>query len=96
MRSSVDRNVKLTLDFKLFTADNGELSDKMNFSEAKSEMKQLLGRVDPSELPRLISWIQGSGGRERTPSYPAVMHEHPSAAMNWSHWSHVRTNARFC
>lgn len=33
----------------------------MNFSEAKSEMKQLLGRVDPSELPRLISWIQGSG-----------------------------------
>lgn len=24
-------------------------------------MKQLLGRVDPSELPRLINWIQGSG-----------------------------------
>ncbi|CAF89627.1 unnamed protein product [Tetraodon nigroviridis] len=32
----------------------------MNFSEAKSEMMQLLGRVDPSELPRLINWIQGS------------------------------------
>lgn len=33
----------------------------MNFSDAKSEMKQLLGRVDPSELPKLINWIQGSG-----------------------------------
>lgn len=41
--------------------DNVELLDKMNFPEAKSEIKRLLGRVDPSELPRLINWIQGSG-----------------------------------
>lgn len=33
----------------------------MNFSEAKAEIKQLLGRMDPSELPRLINWIQESG-----------------------------------
>lgn len=33
----------------------------MNFSEAKSEVKQLLSRVDPSDLPRLINWIRESG-----------------------------------
>lgn len=34
---------------------------EMNFSEAKSEVKQLLSRVDPSDVPRLINWIRESG-----------------------------------
>ncbi|XP_003962864.3 uncharacterized protein [Takifugu rubripes] len=33
---------------------------EMNFSEAKSEVKLLLSRVDPSDLPRLINWIRES------------------------------------
>ncbi len=33
----------------------------MNFVEAKSEMKQLLNNVNPSELPKLLNWIKNSG-----------------------------------
>nr|XP_020442033.1 uncharacterized protein LOC109951720 isoform X1 [Monopterus albus] len=32
----------------------------MNFSEAKSELKQLLSSVSPSELPKLLDWIRNS------------------------------------
>ncbi|XP_050923936.1 uncharacterized protein zgc:109986 [Lates calcarifer] len=32
----------------------------MNFSEAKSELKQLLSRVSPSELPKLLDWLRNS------------------------------------
>ncbi|XP_069008905.1 uncharacterized protein [Embiotoca jacksoni] len=32
----------------------------MNFSEAKSELKQLLSRVSPAELPRLLDWMRNS------------------------------------
>ncbi|XP_038583980.1 uncharacterized protein zgc:109986 isoform X2 [Micropterus salmoides] len=32
----------------------------MDFSEAKSRVKQLLSHVTPSELPRLLSWIRTS------------------------------------
>ncbi|XP_068195371.1 uncharacterized protein zgc:109986 [Antennarius striatus] len=32
----------------------------MNFSEAKSELKQLLNRVNPSELSKLLNWIRNS------------------------------------
>ncbi|XP_044021539.1 uncharacterized protein zgc:109986 isoform X2 [Siniperca chuatsi] len=32
----------------------------MNFSEAKSEVKQLLSNVNPSELPKLLNWIRHS------------------------------------
>ncbi|XP_022053566.1 uncharacterized protein zgc:109986 isoform X1 [Acanthochromis polyacanthus] len=32
----------------------------MNFCEAKSELKQLLSRVDPSELPKLLDWMKNS------------------------------------
>ncbi|XP_026164141.1 uncharacterized protein LOC113131273 isoform X2 [Mastacembelus armatus] len=32
----------------------------MNLSEAQSEMKQLLSRVSPSELPKLLDWIRTS------------------------------------
>ncbi|XP_008275334.1 uncharacterized protein LOC103353920 isoform X2 [Stegastes partitus] len=32
----------------------------MNFCEAKSELKQLLSRVDPSEMPKLLDWMKNS------------------------------------
>ncbi|XP_040916700.1 uncharacterized protein zgc:109986 isoform X2 [Toxotes jaculatrix] len=32
----------------------------MNLSEAKSELKQLLSRVSPPELPKLLDWIRSS------------------------------------
>ncbi|XP_070776934.1 uncharacterized protein [Enoplosus armatus] len=32
----------------------------MNFCEAKSEVKQLLNKVNPSELPKLLNWIRNS------------------------------------
>ncbi|XP_056249626.1 uncharacterized protein zgc:109986 [Seriola aureovittata] len=32
----------------------------MDFSEAKSELKHLLRRVSPSELPKLLDWIRNS------------------------------------
>ncbi|XP_074548367.1 uncharacterized protein LOC141806644 [Halichoeres trimaculatus] len=32
----------------------------MNFNEAKNELKQLLSRTDPAQLPRLLSWIRNS------------------------------------
>ncbi|XP_022621872.1 uncharacterized protein LOC111237171 [Seriola dumerili] len=32
----------------------------MNLSEAKSELKHLLSRVSPSELPKLLDWIRNS------------------------------------
>ncbi|KAG7238085.1 hypothetical protein INR49_031439 [Caranx melampygus] len=32
----------------------------MNFTEAKTELKQLLSRVSPSELPRVLDWIRNS------------------------------------
>lgn len=33
----------------------------MNFPEAKSELKQLLSKVSPTELPKLLDWIRKSG-----------------------------------
>ncbi|XP_041810039.1 uncharacterized protein zgc:109986 isoform X2 [Chelmon rostratus] len=32
----------------------------MNFSEAKSEVKQLLTKMKPSELPKLLNWMRNS------------------------------------
>lgn len=38
-----------------------ETVSNMNFSEAKCEVKQLLARVSPSDLPPLLDWIRTSG-----------------------------------
>ncbi|XP_026196323.1 class I SAM-dependent methyltransferase [Anabas testudineus] len=32
----------------------------MNFPQAKSELKQLLNKVGPSELPKLLDWVRNS------------------------------------
>lgn len=33
----------------------------MNFDEAKEELQQLLSKVSPSEVGRLLDWMKNSG-----------------------------------
>lgn len=38
----------------------------MNFEAGRSEVLQLLSRLSPSELPKLLDWMKNSGERTCT------------------------------